>query len=338
MNQVGLHSEHGYARSLARFAASLGPVAWKVASKKIEKSLPGGVKFGPGWVGENDVIPMRPLIIPATIRGQLLPLQPFPLVENSSSPAVPSSVESKGDDESETTEGNNSSEKHVPSTNTALDGRLSKHLPPSAATTSGPFTVTKSPEPLTIKAEVGEGFNSHTGFNVLNSSIGALRPRPPFQIHQSSIHPGMNGFNGSFGFNIASQMGKLIGAARPAGFNFQSPQMLDTISRTSTNLGYLAKANSLNSEDPKVMGSSASTNSSGSLPNSGSDALVAQVRVLHPRPSWQGLSPHQKTDSTLSPQQKQGSVPPDLNVRFQSPGSPSSSRVDSAQPDLALQL
>lgn len=51
--QVGLHSEHGYARSLARFAANLGPVVWKVASKKFSSVLPPGVKFGPGLVGEN---------------------------------------------------------------------------------------------------------------------------------------------------------------------------------------------------------------------------------------------------------------------------------------------
>lgn len=51
--QVGLHAEHGYARSLARFAANLGPVVWKIASKKIEKALPPGTKFGPGVVGED---------------------------------------------------------------------------------------------------------------------------------------------------------------------------------------------------------------------------------------------------------------------------------------------
>ncbi|BFG30605.1 hypothetical protein CerSpe_168790 [Prunus speciosa] len=51
---VGVHFEHGYARSLARFAANLGPVAWKVASKKIGSVLPSGLKFGPGWIGENE--------------------------------------------------------------------------------------------------------------------------------------------------------------------------------------------------------------------------------------------------------------------------------------------
>ncbi|KAF3973805.1 hypothetical protein ACB098_01G077700 [Castanea mollissima] len=51
---VGLHLEHGYARSLTRFAAGLGPVVWKIASQKIERVLPTGLKFGPGWVGENE--------------------------------------------------------------------------------------------------------------------------------------------------------------------------------------------------------------------------------------------------------------------------------------------
>ncbi|KAK3232007.1 hypothetical protein Dsin_003888 [Dipteronia sinensis] len=50
---VGLNTEHGYARSLARFAADLGPDVWQIASRKIQSVLPNGVKFGPGWVGEN---------------------------------------------------------------------------------------------------------------------------------------------------------------------------------------------------------------------------------------------------------------------------------------------
>ncbi|KAA8537403.1 hypothetical protein F0562_026910 [Nyssa sinensis] len=54
---VGLHLDHGYARSLARFAANLGPDVWKIASKKIESVLPTGLKFGPGWVGESEALP-----------------------------------------------------------------------------------------------------------------------------------------------------------------------------------------------------------------------------------------------------------------------------------------
>ncbi|CAN1163100.1 Bromodomain and PHD finger-containing protein 3 [Linum perenne] len=53
---VGLNAEYGYARSVARFAADLGPTAWRMASKRIQRVLPMGVEFGPGWVGENDVV------------------------------------------------------------------------------------------------------------------------------------------------------------------------------------------------------------------------------------------------------------------------------------------
>lgn len=51
--QVGLQEPLSYARSLARYAANLGPVAWKVAARRIEYVLPPGVQYGPGWVGDN---------------------------------------------------------------------------------------------------------------------------------------------------------------------------------------------------------------------------------------------------------------------------------------------
>ncbi|KAK6939210.1 Bromodomain [Dillenia turbinata] len=54
---VGLNAEYGYARSLARFAANLGPAVWEIASRKIESALPRGVVFGPGWVGEKEAQP-----------------------------------------------------------------------------------------------------------------------------------------------------------------------------------------------------------------------------------------------------------------------------------------
>ncbi|KAK9080664.1 hypothetical protein SSX86_000422 [Deinandra increscens subsp. villosa] len=60
---VGLHVDHSYARSLARFAATLGPVAWKIASHTIEQALPEGVEFGPGWVGEYEPLP-TPVLVP----------------------------------------------------------------------------------------------------------------------------------------------------------------------------------------------------------------------------------------------------------------------------------
>ncbi|KAH9295406.1 hypothetical protein KI387_038994 [Taxus chinensis] len=53
--QAGIQLEYAYARSVARFSAELGPAAWKIAAKKIEKSLPASMPFGPGWVGEDEV-------------------------------------------------------------------------------------------------------------------------------------------------------------------------------------------------------------------------------------------------------------------------------------------
>lgn len=57
INQVDLQlQDHGYARSLARFAANLGPVVWRIASKRIRSILPSGTNFGPGWVGEEEIL------------------------------------------------------------------------------------------------------------------------------------------------------------------------------------------------------------------------------------------------------------------------------------------
>ncbi|KAG9454011.1 hypothetical protein H6P81_006915 [Aristolochia fimbriata] len=68
---VGLQSDHSYARSLARFAAVLGPTAWKVASKRIEQALPAGCKFGRGWVGEYEPLPTSVLMLEDRTEKQL---------------------------------------------------------------------------------------------------------------------------------------------------------------------------------------------------------------------------------------------------------------------------
>uniref|UniRef100_A0A2C9W727 Bromo domain-containing protein n=1 Tax=Manihot esculenta TaxID=3983 RepID=A0A2C9W727_MANES len=60
---VGLHADYSYARSLACFAAMLGPVAWKVACQRIEQALPPGCKFGRGWVGEYEPLPTPVLMV-----------------------------------------------------------------------------------------------------------------------------------------------------------------------------------------------------------------------------------------------------------------------------------
>ncbi|KAJ1290704.1 hypothetical protein BS78_02G265700 [Paspalum vaginatum] len=51
---VGVQLPESYSRSLARFAAKLGPVGWEIASRRIERGLPPGTKFGRGWVGDGE--------------------------------------------------------------------------------------------------------------------------------------------------------------------------------------------------------------------------------------------------------------------------------------------
>ncbi|KAJ1291067.1 hypothetical protein BS78_02G291300 [Paspalum vaginatum] len=53
---VGLDADHSYAyaRSLARFAGSLGAQGWRIASDRIRQALPVDVKYGRGWVGEYE--------------------------------------------------------------------------------------------------------------------------------------------------------------------------------------------------------------------------------------------------------------------------------------------
>ncbi|KAK9270325.1 hypothetical protein L1049_025903 [Liquidambar formosana] len=57
---VGQLLEDGYANSVARFTADLGPVVRKIARKKIVSVLPIGLKFDPGWVGETEMSQQQP--------------------------------------------------------------------------------------------------------------------------------------------------------------------------------------------------------------------------------------------------------------------------------------
>ncbi|KAH7404578.1 hypothetical protein KP509_15G032800 [Ceratopteris richardii] len=51
---TGYQIDYPYSKSLARFAADLGPSVWKIAAEKIRKVLPQGCPFGPGWIGERE--------------------------------------------------------------------------------------------------------------------------------------------------------------------------------------------------------------------------------------------------------------------------------------------
>ncbi|XP_043711234.1 uncharacterized protein LOC122660117 [Telopea speciosissima] len=317
---VGLQAEFGYARSLARFAANLGPVAWKVASQKIERALPPGLQFGPGWVGENEAPQPRPQVQAPSPPVQLLP-------HSSSLPKILASTATShaGDPKAGRTSEKDSSN------NSASDGIHCKPPPPSTAASSAFHIRSRTPEPTTV-AEAAGGLNYDSGFSLLNSSGGTIKPRPPFQIHQSPpIQNTMNGLSGGIGFNVSPQMGKLLRPGRPAGtFGSEATMasgMVGMVAR-SNNFAHSTPVGHSESEDKKLSASSNTVSSGVALPDSNQESQLVPG-VVHRKTSWGGLSLHQKTDS----------VPPDLNVRFQSPGSPSSSvPVDSPQPDLVLQL
>lgn len=80
---TGYQMEFPYAKSLARFAADLGPSVWKVAAEKIRRALPPGFPFGPGWVGERET-PGGIVMAPSTKQqpqGQPS-VQPTPKLQN----------------------------------------------------------------------------------------------------------------------------------------------------------------------------------------------------------------------------------------------------------------
>lgn len=313
---VGLHMEYGYARSLARFAAKLGPVAWKVAVKKIQRCLPAGVNFGAGWIGENEAPTERPIPnqFPA---GSGLPSKLSSHVqENPSSTPTHCTVETNGRQSAQNPPGKQLSETHRSSTHSQAksDDGSDKGLSSSLASAGNETTQVSSSVGITGNGagpslnapNASTSYGPNTTFNMSNSS--AMRAVHPCHNHQSSdIESQINGVNGTYGLNFVPQMGKMTGAARPSVFNLQSSP---SISRTDTQNLHLA---------------SAVNNGSGP---SGEVKLSENSSVVKPSDCARNMGPHQKV----------GPTPPDLNVGFQSSGSPRSGRADSVQPDLALQL
>ncbi|XP_021753235.1 bromodomain-containing protein DDB_G0270170-like [Chenopodium quinoa] len=311
---VGLHTEYGYARSLARFAAKVGPVAWKVASKKIEKCLPAAVKFGPGWVGENEAPAERPMQqqSPASV-GQQNPPSSLPAATDTPSTPTQGVADSSGDGSAQKPQGEQLSETHKMCNKSNLNEESSKALsPPAVSNDATPVTSSKVSStgagPNLIAPEASASSPSTTLVSILNNGTGSMRPGNPHPINQTStLQSRINGLNGSYGLNFAAQMGKMIGAARPAMFNLQSNPSIVTLSRTETQSPRPQTIDNNGFGEAKLLENSSTIKPIEGLPKVGSNPKV-------------------------------GSTPPDLNVGFQSPGSPVSGKADSVQPDLALQL
>lgn len=271
--QVGLHFEpHCYARSLARYAANLGPVAWKIASKKLRSALPDGIAFGPGWVGEDEA--------PAAAQ----PLRTFA--------EKPRSMHS--------------------SQNSAHD--ISRLVGPSSSGINSGIMCPPTEQMIEAvrrfnsQSELAEQGGGSLWNNILSGSSFPGQQKPVF-------HANRNGYNPMFGYDMSSQ---LVGLSRLATSSGQSATTL-------------------------------STNDGSSMPSSSNQATTSNWGASHHHPN----SSHVESEEVgacnkppsyliLPPQQRQQlAIPPDLNVRVQTSGSPSSSSLQIGspqQPDLALQL
>ncbi|WOK99807.1 hypothetical protein Cni_G08519 [Canna indica] len=265
---VGLFMEHAYARSLARFAAKLGPVGWEIAARRIEHALPPGTKFGRGWVGDDEA--------PQQSQPPLLSSSPSHSSQPENTPNTPSVSEA---------------ERHP---NGTVDARLNTSPSPSATSSAIPSRAADSTEGTSRNHE------------------GALKPQSAVGEHDiwSST---LNGFNRPLGFGNLSQVGK--GVISEA--TIMHSQATDMVIRTNS----LTPMSQFNMDRGNLLAvPSTSSSSRTRLPDSNYDSQGA----------WKGLSP---------PNTKLSSFPPDLNVGFQSPGSPVSGVVlDSQNPNLSLQL
>ncbi|KAG1361075.1 cat eye syndrome critical region protein 2 [Cocos nucifera] len=282
---VGLHMEHAYARSLARFAANLGPIGWEIAAKRIQQALPRGTKFGPGWVGESEVPHQSQPLLPASLLSASQP-------KITSSP-IPSSTAEPPSDNS-----------------TVEESQVITSLPPPALRSAVAIRSTNSSDRSETAAVVNDGSPANRS--------GVVQPKTAFLLHQNpAIQATVNGFNTSMVFNTPSHAGKMLRPSRPPGSS--CPEVMNAyagafsaVSRSRSSHINQAPLNQSNADKMVVCNPS-------SLSNSGQGS----------QGPWRGLSSNAKP----------GSVPPDLNVGFQSMGSPVAGvLVDSQHPDLALQL
>ena len=269
MYQVGLSAENGYATSLARFAADLGPVVWKIASKKIESVLPSGLKFGPGWVGENRTIE-----------------QPqFSFSESQKS------------------------------SNSLSVNHSSILLSPA---TSGSNSIAASRFPLQGR----EDAETVRGLSSKNDSTSA----PSHQFQQRPLlHSGINGSIGGFGIGYSPQMGLVTQPANSLSEKASVPSQTHGMVSGSNSTMCPMPANDFLSKEIKFADSFALL--SGNAMIVGSDLVSNAATNV-------GLQRKSYNKQDFLP------FPPDLNVRFLAPGSPTSSvPICSPQhPDLALQL
>nr|KYP73418.1 Bromodomain and PHD finger-containing protein 3 [Cajanus cajan] len=284
---VGLQTEYSYARSLARFAATLGPTAWKIASQRIQQAVPPGCKFGRGWVGEYEPLPTPVLMLDNRAQQQ---------------PSLGTNLQS-------TTE--------------LL--KVDKKCKNVESTVEHPVNVPmhEGKQPPVCSSS---GFTS----DGKSSLFGSAGPRPSAHTSSSSNHspadtppvtPSVPSGRREDSTNASAAAARAWMSVGAAGFK-QGPENSSSPKNQISADSLYNPARDFHQHQPF-------SRIRGEFPSGG---MPFQFQI----PPWRGIRPHSQ------PRQKQETLPPDLNIGFQSPGSPAKQSsgvlVDSQQPDLALQL
>ncbi|XP_072980800.1 uncharacterized protein [Typha angustifolia] len=291
---VGLHMQHAYARSLARFAAKLGPIGWAIAAKRIEGVLPPGSKFGCGWVGDGEA--------PQHLQPPLLTASPphssfQPKISATPSCNIAVSIEE-------------------PSLNSlAVEGHATAELPNlPLASVSKWSTDSMRFDPVAASAKHESKSIPQSGGATGEQGV---QQKSLFHIHQNPV----NGCKTALGFSMASQIGKAVGSPAPPG-SFCSESMthgqaLDMVSRSNHNHTYNVSQSVR--EQATFAGDPASLSNSGrSLLNGGHDQQG--LRPVHPQYSDAGPKPADLNAVSRSPRQSTSSVlaehQPDLALQL----------------------
>ncbi|ONK71928.1 uncharacterized protein A4U43_C04F13850 [Asparagus officinalis] len=235
----GLHIQHSYARSLAHFAANLGPIGWAIAAKKIERVLPPGTKFGPGWIEESEAPKSQqpqPTLMPAS-----------PPFASSSSPNVSTCpLLSRSNEVVQ--------EVRLPSNDLATEVNHLRRTQPLASTSM----ASNRSETVVVDFKAPESSN-HEGDNNNTAS------KNPFPLNQNlRMQSNFNGCN-IFGFNVPSKVGSMVIPTRPSTLFSSDAQTtrsraLDMVSRNNTvsnnSFQHQPHMRSLDAERAKLVGSS----------------------------------------------------------------------------------
>ncbi|KAJ6827607.1 bromodomain-containing protein [Iris pallida] len=198
---VGFHMEHSYARSLARFAANLGPLGWEIAAKRIQRALPPGIKFGRGWVGDNEAPPPQPSLPPA-----------YPHI----------STQMKILHCSTPSGGGKLMEGPEPSS-------IDSSLPPSASSASAVPALSRSTDSVD-GVEACKTVNPEGKLDLADNGMG-----PKSHCKNSTVQPCMNGLNPRPGVNLPSQTRKSVSHTRPPEELMPHARVISTVCRNGDN-------------------------------------------------------------------------------------------------------